>query len=104
MKIQCFMNKGIYITHDDGTIFSIQFGQHNYCENYQMKKSSEDEPGYESSDCEVAVFKGDDSDWLTPLYFEDAKAGMHTSVKGYVPVELALETAIYNRKLTDIKE
>lgn len=94
MKIKTTDNKGIYIIHDDGLTFSIQFGAGNYCENYE-KPFVTNRPDRESKDCEVAVWDRE-GNWITNKIFPEN--GEHEEgscdVIGYVPIEKALRIAL----------
>lgn len=97
MKIRTRDNRGIHLVCDDGTVFSIQFGAGNYCENYNKDITEQfvKKPDVESSDCEVAVIDPSGS-WITNKIFTEN--GDHsddeTSVFGYCSVRRALQAAL----------
>ena len=102
MQIKTIDNKGIYLTHDDGLTFSIQFGPGNYCENYDNDYDM-GRPNTSSKDCEVAVWTSAGKEgWVTKDYFKDAEDG-DCSVVGRVPIEEALRIAINRTKVGDQK-
>jgi hypothetical protein len=100
MRIRTRNNRGIHLICDDGTVFSIQFGSGNYCENYNKDVETDQfdlktKPDVESSDCEVAVIAPDGS-WITNKIFTEN--GNHsddaTDVFGYCSIRRALQAAL----------
>ena len=52
-------HKGFHVTFENGYTVSVQFGPANYCDNYNMDFSKPKSLEHlESSDAEVAVWKG----------------------------------------------
>jgi hypothetical protein len=103
MKIKTTHNRGIHIIHDDGTTFSLQWGVGNYCENKNlddvkgMMLQITTMPDAESSNCEVAVFDASGAR-ITNEYFET-----NDCIAGYVDIKEALDIAINNRKLKNVR-
>lgn len=102
MKIKSTDNKGIHLICSDGTVFSLQFGAGNYCQNYSKSILNQyaDKPDTESSDCEVAVIKHN-GDWITKHFFREADDG---EVAGHIPIQQAISQALnYEKKIKDLK-
>jgi hypothetical protein len=97
MKIKTRDNKGIHLVCNDGTIFSIQFGAGNYCENYNKSITDQftKKPDVESSDCEVAVIAPNGS-WITNKIFTEngEHSDEETQVFGHCSVRRALQAAL----------
>jgi len=59
-------NKGFHITFPNGVTVSTQFGAGNYCDNhYELLKLDEERKDTFSSDCEIGVWRGEESEWCT---------------------------------------
>jgi hypothetical protein len=87
MKIKTTDNKGIHITCSDHTLFSLQFGAGNYCENKELSIIDQFRKKNDTSshDCEVAVFDAA-GEWITANFFKESDG----QVAGYIDLEKAL--------------
>jgi len=84
--------RGFHITFPNRLILSTQFGFGNYCSHKDLW--SEDEKALirnnamESYDCEIAIFKKNDDNWLTKeMNREVFKEELNDDVKGWVEIE-----------------
>lgn len=86
MIIKTTNNKGFQLTNGVIT-FSIQFGSGNYCSNRNLPFDYKG--NVESNDCEVAVWKNDNNEWVTERYFDG-----DGDVAGHVDITDAIVTAV----------
>ena len=88
MSFVSTQNKGFLIKFDNGFSISVQWGTINYCEKKNLVSEFDDEmkkPLWESSDAEIAVFKGSDS--THPGGSEIIEIGEHDAVIGWLSPE-----------------
>lgn len=94
-------NKGIHLTCSDGTVFSLQFGAGNYCDNRELDivEQYNKKPNMESTNCEVAVIDKN-GEWITSDFFDESDG----QVVGYISIEEALKKVVkYEESLFVLK-
>ena len=84
-KIAITQGKGFHLSIGKYTI-SVQLGHNNYCTRRNYNNFGlETEPEIESPDCEVAVWTGEDEDWVTREVIKKAlKETIDDDVMGWV--------------------
>lgn len=91
-------NRGFFIDFDNGLVLSTQFGERNYCQNYDNHKSvlycnNCDNPLYSvsSKDVEIAIFIEDDKGGVKKWMTQKILGDLGDDVKGYVGLAEWLE-------------
>lgn len=100
------LGKGIRMTFENGYTISIQFGNGNYCDNYNNQSaisSSEKYNGFiESKDAEIAIWKNFNDVWVTKrIWYDLFKEDLADDVKGNVSTDEVAKIINYISTLTN---
>lgn len=94
--LEITMNKGFWLTFENGVTCSVQFGPGNYCENNGVNDTIDgmylpDGKYYFSSkpskNAEVAAWVGDKEHWITRAYKEQEDNEWADDVIGYLSAD-----------------
>ena len=100
-------NRGFWLKFPCGYTLSTQFGYMNYCENrhvalaFKRLEELRTAEETESATCEIAVWEGDEGDWVTRRVWQEVfDEELNDDVQGHVTMKQWLKVVAY---LTNLK-